>query len=263
MSETTPTASTATASVKKASALSQALKSPNEEIEFQKKRQQKLLNEQEEEEEEEDYVNGTLKTTTTTTTHAISIKKNYGDSSRGRHGREYFDDDGLEDKSVGRQHGSFNYLSAFAERDIESMSPKKQYHSGNNRGLSSSYFNNNEDKNDGENEREKSRASSSARTIPNVHVHAEIGKSLSLSRSFENLDMGGHRVGSPLAPGSPVIVVHTNEMDEDAGKVGLAGGRNRSRSFSSLLLLEAQDLRESGKLVGSPRNSRLSGVDFR
>ena len=87
MSETTPTASTATASVKKASALSQALKSPNEEIEFQKKRQQKLLNEQEEE-EEEDYVNGTLKTTTTTTTHAISIKKNYGDSSRGRHGRE-------------------------------------------------------------------------------------------------------------------------------------------------------------------------------
>jgi len=46
-------------------------------------------------------------------------------------------------------------------------------------------------------------------------------------------------------------------MDEDAGNVGLAGGRNRSRSFSSLLLLEAQEIR-AGSVGNSPRQSRLN-----
>ena len=47
---------------------------------------------------------------------------NYGDSSRGRHGREYFDDEELHGKSIGRQHGSYNYIEKFADvNDIEAM----------------------------------------------------------------------------------------------------------------------------------------------
>ena len=147
---------------------------------------------------------------------------NYGESSRGRHGREYFDDD-ENSKSIGRQHGSFNYIEKFG------------------------------DVNDG------------ARTIPQVHVYAESANANPISKSFENLEVGMMASASPTAngsgnngiqPSSPVIVVHTNEMDEDAGNVGLAGTRNRSRSFSSLLLLEAQEIRSGS--VGSPRQSQLN-----
>lgn len=147
---------------------------------------------------------------------------NYGESSRGRHGREYFDDD-ENSKSIGRQHGSFNYTEKFG-------------------GV-----------NDG------------ARTIPQVHVYAEGANANPISKSFENLEVGMMASASPTAngsgsngiqPSSPVIVVHTNEMDEDAGNVGLAGTRNRSRSFSSLLLLEAQEIRSGS--VGSPRQSQLN-----
>ena len=147
---------------------------------------------------------------------------NYGESSRGRHGREYFDDD-ENSKSIGRQHGSFNYIEKFG------------------------------DVNDG------------ARTIPQVHVYAESANANPISKSFENLEVGMMVIASPTAngsgnnsiqPSSPVIVVHTNEMDEDAGNVGLAGTRNRSRSFSSLLLLEAQEIRSGS--VGSPRQSQLN-----
>ena len=147
---------------------------------------------------------------------------NYGESSRGRHGREYFDDD-ENSKSIGRQHGSFNYIEKFG------------------------------DVNDG------------ARTIPQVHVYAESANANPISKSFENLEVGMMAIASPTAngsgnnsiqPSSPVIVVHTNEMDEDAGNVGLAGTRNRSRSFSSLLLLEAQEIRSGS--VGSPRQSQLN-----
>jgi len=147
---------------------------------------------------------------------------NYGESSRGRHGREYFDDD-ENSKSIGRQHGSFNYTEKFG-------------------GV-----------NDG------------ARTIPQVHVYAESANANPISKSFENLEVGMMASASPTAngsgnngiqPSSPVIVVHTNEMDEDAGNVGLAGTRNRSRSFSSLLLLEAQEIRSGS--VGSPRQSQLN-----
>jgi len=147
---------------------------------------------------------------------------NYGESSRGRHGREYFDDD-ENSKSIGRQHGSFNYTEKFG-------------------GV-----------NDG------------ARTIPQVHVYAEGANANPISKSFENLEVGMMANASPTAngsgnngiqPSSPVIVVHTNEMDEDAGNVGLAGTRNRSRSFSSLLLLEAQEIRSGS--VGSPRQSQLN-----
>ena len=147
---------------------------------------------------------------------------NYGESSRGRHGREYFDDD-ENSKSIGRQHGSFNYIEKFG------------------------------DVNDG------------ARTIPQVHVYAEGANANPISKSFENLEVGMMASASPTAngsgnngiqPSSPVIVVHTNEMDEDAGNVGLAGTRNRSRSFSSLLLLEAQEIRSGS--VGSPRQSQLN-----
>ena len=147
---------------------------------------------------------------------------NYGESSRGRHGREYFDDD-ENSKSIGRQHGSFNYIEKFG------------------------------DVNDG------------ARTIPQVHVYAESANANPISKSFENLEVGMMASASPTAngsgnngiqPSSPVIVVHTNEMDEDSGNVGLAGTRNRSRSFSSLLLLEAQEIRSGS--VGSPRQSQLN-----
>ena len=147
---------------------------------------------------------------------------NYGESSRGRHGREYFDDD-ENSKSIGRQHGSFNYTEKFG-------------------GV-----------NDG------------ARTIPQVHVYAEGANANPISKSFENLEVGMMASASPTAngsgnngiqPSSPVIVVHTNELDEDAGNVGLAGTRNRSRSFSSLLLLEAQEIRSGS--VGSPRQSQLN-----
>ena len=147
---------------------------------------------------------------------------NYGESSRGRHGREYFDDD-ENSKSIGRQHGSFNYIEKFG------------------------------DVNDG------------ARTIPQVHVYAESANANPISKSFENLEVGMMASASPTAngsgnngiqPSSPVIVVHTNEMDEDAGNVGLAGTRNRSRSFSSLLLLEAQEIRSGS--VWSPRQSQLN-----
>ena len=147
---------------------------------------------------------------------------NYGESSRGRHGREYFDDD-ENSKSIGRQHGSFNYTEKFG-------------------GV-----------NDG------------ARTIPQAHVYAESANANPISKSFENLEVGMMASASPTAngsgnngiqPSSPVIVVHTNEMDEDAGNVGLAGTRNRSRSFSSLLLLEAQEIRSGS--VGSPRQRQLN-----
>ena len=104
-----------------------------------------------------------------------------------------------------------------------------------------------------------------ARTIPQVHVYAESANANPISKSFENLEVGMMASASPTAngsgnngiqPSSPVIVVHTNEMDEDAGNVGLAGTRNRSRSFSSLLLLEAQEIRSGS--VGSPRQSQLN-----
>lgn len=185
---------------------------------------------------------------------------NYGDSSRGRHGREYFDDD-ENGKSIGRQHGSFNYIEKFADvNDIEAMgspSAAKAMSRDNN-----SYFRRqNSGGGFGTSVENHQSTSVGARTIPQVHVYAETN-AIPISRSFENLEVGT-MCGSPHGasvggqPSSPVIVVHTKEMDEDAGNVGLAGGRNRSRSFSSLLLLEAQEIR-AGSVGNSPRQSRLS-----
>jgi len=185
---------------------------------------------------------------------------NYGDSSRGRHGREYFDDD-ENGKSIGRQHGSFNYIEKFADvSDIEAMgspSAAKAMSRDNN-----SYFRRqNSGGGFGTSVENHQSTSVGARTIPQVHVYAETN-AIPISRSFENLEVGT-MCGSPHGasvggqPSSPVIVVHTKEMDEDAGNVGLAGGRNRSRSFSSLLLLEAQEIR-AGSVGNSPRHSRLS-----
>lgn len=185
---------------------------------------------------------------------------NYGDSARGRHGREYFDDD-ENGKSIGRQHGSFNYIEKFADvNDIEAMgSPSaakamsRDYNSYFRRQNSGGGF--------GTSVENHQSTSVGARTIPQVHVYAETN-AIPISRSFENLEVGT-MCGSPHGtsvggqPSSPVIVVHTREMDEDAGNVGLAGGRNRSRSFSSLLLLEAQEIR-AGSVGNSPRQSRLS-----
>ena len=185
---------------------------------------------------------------------------NYGDSARGRHGREYFDDD-ENGKSIGRQHGSFNYIEKFADvNDIEAMgSPSaakamsRDYNSYFRRQNSGGGF--------GTSVENHQSTSVGARTIPQVHVYAETN-AIPISRSFENLEVGT-MCGSPHGtsvggqPSSPVIVVHTREMDEDAGNVGLAGGRNRSRSFSSLLLLEAQEIR-AGSVGNSPRHSRLS-----
>jgi hypothetical protein len=185
---------------------------------------------------------------------------NYGDSARGRHGREYFDDD-ENGKSIGRQHGSFNYIEKFADvNDIEAMgspSAAKAMSRDNN-----SYFRRqNSGGGFGTSVENHQSTSVGARTIPQVHVYAETN-AIPISRSFENLEVGT-MCGSPHGtsvggqPSSPVIVVHTKEMDEDAGNVGLAGGRNRSRSFSSLLLLEAQEIR-AGSVGNSPRQSRLS-----
>jgi len=185
---------------------------------------------------------------------------NYGDSSRGRHGREYFDDD-ENGKSIGRQHGSFNYIEKFADvNDIEAMgspSAAKAMSRDNN-----SYFRRqNSGGGFGTSVENHQSTSVGARTIPQVHVYAETN-AIPISRSFENLEVGT-MCGSPHGtsvggqPSSPVIVVHTREMDEDAGNVGLAGGRNRSRSFSSLLLLEAQEIR-AGSVGNSPRQSRLN-----
>ncbi|CAL6348776.1 unnamed protein product [Bathycoccus prasinos] len=172
---------------------------------------------------------------------------NYGDSSRGRHGREYFDDEELHGKSIGRQHGSYNYIEKFADvNDIEAMGSPTNDRIALVVGVGGG----------GES------TSVGARTIPQVHMYAE-SNAIPISRSFENLEVGPMGLcGSPSAnaggqPSSPVIVVHTKEMDEDAGNVGMAGGRNRSRSFSSLLLLEAQEIRAGN----SPRHSRLSGAE--
>ena len=186
---------------------------------------------------------------------------NYGDSSRGRHGREYFDDD-ENGKSIGRQHGSFNYIEKFADvNDIEAMgSPSAA--KAMSRDTNNSYFRRqNSGGGFGTSVENHQSTSVGARTIPQVHVYAETN-AIPISRSFENLEVGT-MCGSPHGasvggqPSSPVIVVHTKEMDEDAGNVGLAGGRNRSRSFSSLLLLEAQEIR-AGSVGNSPRQSRLS-----
>ena len=192
---------------------------------------------------------------------------NYGDSSRGRHGREYFDDEELiHGKSIGRQHGSYNYIEKFADvNDIEAMgSPTSKMMmngSSNNRDHNSSLLRRQNSAGGGGGGGGES-TSVGARTIPQVHVYAE-SNAIPISRSFENLEVGPMGLcGSPSAnaggqPSSPVIVVHTKEMDEDAGNVGMAGGRNRSRSFSSLLLLEAQEIRAGN----SPRHSRLSGAE--
>lgn len=192
---------------------------------------------------------------------------NYGDSSRGRHGREYFDDEELHEKSIGRQHGSYNYIEKFADvNDIEAMgSPTSKMMmmngSSNNRDYNSSLLRRQNSAGGGGGGGGES-TSVGARTIPQVHVYAE-SNAIPISRSFENLEVGPMGLcGSPSAnaggqPSSPVIVVHTKEMDEDAGNLGMAGGRNRSRSFSSLLLLEAQEIRAGN----SPRHSRLSGAE--
>ena len=77
-----------------------------------------------------------------------------------------------------------------------------------------------------------------ARTIPQVHMYAE-SNAIPISRSFENLEVGPMGLcGSPSAnaggqPSSPVIVVHTKEMDEDAGNVGMAG---RTKSIEKFLV---------------------------
>ncbi|CAL6342658.1 unnamed protein product [Bathycoccus prasinos] len=199
----------------------------------------------------------------------IAIHKrtnNYGDSSRGRHGREYFDDEELHGKSIGRQHGSYNYIEKFADvNDIEAMgSPtSKMMMSGSSNDRDhNSYLLRRQNSAGGGGGGGGESTSVGARTIPQVHVYAE-SNAIPISRSFENLEVGPMGLcGSPSAnaggqPSSPVIVVHTKEMDEDAGNVGMAGGRNRSRSFSSLLLLEAQEIRAGN----SPRHSRLSGAE--
>ena len=52
------------------------------------------------------------KTTTLSEAFQFTKERTITESSRGRHGREYFDDD-ENSKSIRRQHGSFNYTEKF------------------------------------------------------------------------------------------------------------------------------------------------------
>jgi len=137
--------------------------------------------------------------------------RDYGSSSHGGHGRErMYDDDSA--KTFGRQHGSEEALTLLA--------------------------------------------GSEALTIPAGKVSVHVGER---SESYVRGEDGGFyeevpgQLGTslPRAMSLPkaLVVVHSAEVDGDAGAMGASGRRSRG-SFNSLLLLEAQELAHQG---GSPR----------
>ncbi|OUS47121.1 hypothetical protein BE221DRAFT_191664 [Ostreococcus tauri] len=132
----------------------------------------------------------------------------YGSSSHGGHGRERMYDADAS-KTFGRQHGSEEALCVLAGSEAMSIpAGKVTVHVG---------------------ERSES------------YVRGEDGAFYDESHTFS-----GSVPGSPVftrASSLPkaVVMVHSEDVDVDSGKMGAAGQRNRG-SCNSLLLLEAQAL---------------------
>ena len=137
-------------------------------------------------------------------------RADFGSSSHGRHGRDREDDDDdavafAGGRSFGRQHGSHGALTVLAEAEAQSIPIRDGF---------------------------------------SVHAGEYSGSYVrGADGAFVRADGGGASAGTS---GSPrVVVVHSADVDADAGSIGCAGRRNHRGSFNSLIMLEANALSRS------------------